>query len=213
MNCFLIRLWYVMRSGFFTTTRDDHLSGWTKRKLQSTSQGQTCTKKGHGHWWSAGNLIHYSFLSPSETIISEKYAQQINEVHWKLQWLQPALVNRKSPIFLYNTQPHSTQPRFQKLNELGYEVLPYPSYSPMCVLSLQSCLTLCDPMDYSLPGSSVLGILQIRILKWVAIPSYKGSAQSRDQTQISCIAGGFFTTEPLGKSIFTWPLANWLPLL
>ena len=82
-----------------------------------------------------------------------------------------------------------------------------------CVLSLQSCLTLCDPVDHSLPGSSVLGILQIRILKWVAIPSYRGSAQSRDQTQISCIAGGFFTTEPLGKSIFTWPLANWLPLL
>ena len=82
-----------------------------------------------------------------------------------------------------------------------------------CVLSLQSCLTLCDPVGHSLPGSSVLGILQIRILKWVAIPLYRGSAQSRDQTQISCIAGGFFTTEPLGKSIFTWPLANWLPLL
>ena len=83
----------------------------------------------------------------------------------------------------------------------------------LCVLSLQSCLTLCDPVGHSLPGSSVLGILQIRILKWVAIPLYRGSAQSRDQTQISCIAGGFFTTEPLGKSIFTWPLANWLPLL
>ena len=41
--------------------------------------------------------------------------------------------------------------------------------------SLQSCLTLCDPMDCSLPGSSVYGILQARILEWVAIPSSRGS--------------------------------------
>ena len=40
-----------------------------------------------------------------------------------------------------------------------------------CVQSLQSCLTLCDPMDYSPPGSSVDGILQARILEWVAVPS------------------------------------------
>ena len=49
--------------------------------------------------------------------------------------------------------------------------------------------TLCDPMDCSLPGSSVHGILQARILEWVAIPFSRGSSQSRDQTQVSCIAG------------------------
>ena len=42
--------------------------------------------------------------------------------------------------------------------------------------SLQSGPTLCDPMDYSLPGSSVHGILQARILKWVAVPSSRGSS-------------------------------------
>ena len=64
----------------------------------------------------------------------------------------------------------------------------------MCVLATQSLsLTLCDPMDYSLPGSSVHGILQIRILEWVAYPFYRGSSQPRDQTQVSHIAGGFFT--------------------
>ena len=60
---------------------------------------------------------------------------------------------------------------------------------------LQSCPTLCDPMNCSLPGSSVHGILQVRILEWVAISSSKGSSQRRDQTCISCdscIAGGFF---------------------
>ena len=58
---------------------------------------------------------------------------------------------------------------------------------------LQSCLTLCDPMDYSPPGSSVHGILQARTLEWVAMPSSRGSSQPRDQNQISCTAGGFFT--------------------
>ena len=58
---------------------------------------------------------------------------------------------------------------------------------------LQLCLTLCDPTDWSLPGSSVHGILQARTLEWVAMPSSRGSSQPRDQTQISCIAGGFFT--------------------
>ena len=57
----------------------------------------------------------------------------------------------------------------------------------------QSCPTLCDPMDYSLPGSSVHGISQARILQWVAIPFSKGSSQPRDRTQVSCIAGRRFT--------------------
>ena len=48
-------------------------------------------------------------------------------------------------------------------------------------------------MDYSLPASSVYGILQARILEWVAIPFSRGSSQPGDRTQISCIAGRFFT--------------------
>ena len=61
------------------------------------------------------------------------------------------------------------------------------------VLVAQPCPTLCNPMDCSLPGSSVHGILQARILEWIAIPFFRGSSWSRDQTQISCIAGKFFT--------------------
>ena len=67
----------------------------------------------------------------------------------------------------------------------------------VCAQSVQSCLTLCNAMDYSLPGSSVQGILQTRIL-----PSSRGSSLCKDGTSVSCgssIAGGFFTTEPLGK--------------
>ena len=84
------------------TASDDQLSGWTNKKLQSTFQSQICPGKGHGHWWSAAGLIHYSFLNPSETITSEKYAQQIDEMHWKLKHLQLALINRKGPIPLHN---------------------------------------------------------------------------------------------------------------
>ena len=58
--------------------------------------------------------------------------------------------------------------------------------------SLQSCLTLCDPMDCSPSGSSVHGILQARILEWVSRPSSRGSSWPRDGTQVSCIAGRCF---------------------
>ena len=58
----------------------------------------------------------------------------------------------------------------------------------------QSCLTLCSPMDYSPPSSSVCEIFQARILDWVAISFTRRSSWPRDQTQVSCIAGRFFTT-------------------
>ena len=60
-------------------------------------------------------------------------------------------------------------------------------------LHAQSCLTLCDPMDSSPPGSSVHGILQARILEWAAIPFLRGSSQPRNQTRVSFIEGRFFT--------------------
>ena len=58
----------------------------------------------------------------------------------------------------------------------------------LCILCLhaQSCPTLCDPM--SLPGSSVHGIFQARILEWVAISFSRGSSQPRDLTHISCVS-------------------------
>ena len=66
----------------------------------------------------------------------------------------------------------------------------WQAYCSVCVCMhaklLQSCLTLCDSMDYSLPGSSVCG-LQARILEWIAMPFSRGSYQSRDQTCVSYI--------------------------
>ena len=59
-------------------------------------------------------------------------------------------------------------------------------------LVAQSCPTFCDPMDCSPPGSFVHGILQAKILEWVAIVFSRGSSQPRDQTWVSCIADRFF---------------------
>ena len=74
----------------------------------------------------------------------------------------------------------------------------------LCVHA-QACPTLCDPTDWSPPGSSVHGIFQARLLEWVAISSYRGSSQTRDQTRVSlaspALTGGFLTTVPPGKPI------------
>ena len=58
---------------------------------------------------------------------------------------------------------------------------------------IQSCPTLCNPMGWSLPGSSVHGILQARVLEWVAISFSRGSSWPRDRTQVSCIVSRRYT--------------------
>ena len=121
MNYFSIRLWCATKSGFYTTTSNVQLSGWTEKKLQSTSQNHTCIKNtvmvivG----WSAANLIFYSFLNSSKTITSEEYTQQIDEMHQKLQCLQPALVNRKPK----SPRQHPTTPRTTNTSKVKWTVL------------------------------------------------------------------------------------------
>ena len=63
----------------------------------------------------------------------------------------------------------------------------------VCVYA-KLCLTLCNPMDCSPPGSSVHGIFQAGIKEWVAISSSRGSSQPRDRTHNPALAGAFFTT-------------------
>ena len=84
---------------------------------------------------------------------------------------------------------------------IGRQVLYYkcPPGKPTIVSaaaakSLQSCPTLCDPIDGSPPSSAIPGILQARTLEWVAIPFSGGSSQPTDQIQVSCIVGRFFTS-------------------
>ena len=67
-------------------------------------------------------------------------------------------------------------------------------YLYMC-LCAKSCLSFCDPTNCSLPGSSVHGIFQARILEWVAFSFSRGSSPPRDQIHIFYLAGRFFNTE------------------
>ena len=105
MNHFLIGSWRAMKSGFYMTIINNQLSEWTK-KLQSIPKAKPEPKKKImvTVWWSAANLIHYSFLNPSEIVTSDKYAQQISKMHWKLQCLQLLSVNRKDPVLLQDNQ-------------------------------------------------------------------------------------------------------------
>ena len=66
----------------------------------------------------------------------------------------------------------------------GMHVLSFPAYAELCLVT-EPYLTLCDPMECSPPGSSLHGILQARILEWVALHSSRGSSQPRDGTQVS----------------------------
>ena len=95
---------------------------------------------------------------------------------------------------------------------------PWSSFSPGHGLSLptvkvkvlvtQLCPTLSGPMDCSPPGSSVHGILQARILEWIAISFSRGSSWLRDLIHVSCTAGWFFTVWATRAALTHWPSSN-----
>ena len=96
------------------------------------------------------------------------------------------------------------------LNRVAYALhsaqLTEPAPGKVKLKVSQSCLTLCDPMDYTIHG-----ILQAIILEWVAFPFSRGSSQPRGWTQVSCTADGFFTSWATGKPVVEWWVTspNW----
>ena len=101
-------------------------------KLHNISRSRNYTKKGHGDCLVVCGRSHPSqLLDPGETITAEKYCRQIDEMHQKLQRMCPTLVNMKGPILFHdNARPHVAQLTLLKQNEMGYETLPHPPYSP-----------------------------------------------------------------------------------
>ena len=83
-------------------------------------------------------------------------------------------------------------------------------------LMTQLCLNFCDPMDCSLPGFSVYGILQARVLEWVAISLSRGSSRLKNWTPVSCIAGRVFTLwasrEALYMQCTSCGMPDWMKL-
>ena len=117
---------------------------------------------------------------------------------WAYMWGQVSyyisgLILRSCPCFWWVLSVYPTE-----ISDRDSSVLHIPSTLRMTsvyvvVLVTKSCSTLCDPMDCSRPGSSVHGILQVRILEWVAISFPRGSSWPRNRTQVFCTAGRFLT--------------------
>ena len=128
-NHFSIGLWRRTKSGFFMTTGDNQLSGWTKKKLQSTSQRQTCTKKksrslfgGLLHVWST--TAFWMLVNPLHlrTVLTNWWGTPKHHNAYSQHW------STERAQFFFMTTPNHT--KLQKLNELGYDILPYLPYSP-----------------------------------------------------------------------------------
>ena len=113
------------------------------------------------------------------------------------QGSNPSLLPCRRILYYLSYQGNPMVPAPKSPNLQGGHVLKLGSVQFSSVSQL--CLTLCDPVDCTPPGSSVHGILQARIPEWVAMPSSRGSSPPRNQTHNSCIAGRFFTPEKLRK--------------
>ena len=87
----------------------------------------------------------------------------------------------------YESQDFDAKPGLSIL-ETSLRQFPRAHFNLVLVLATLSCTTLCDPMDCSLPGSSIHGILQARILEWVSMSFSRGPSRFRTPTRISCIS-------------------------
>ena len=118
------------------------------------------------------NLFIYSIVYNSQDMEAAKMSigRWLHEAMWYIFIVDNYSVRKRNLVICDNMD------RSRKWKTLGAKL----------------CLTLCDPMNCSPPGFSVRGILQARILEWVAMSSSRGSSQARDWTQISCSASRLF---------------------
>ena len=129
-------------------------------------------------------------MAPSQNRVSYEEAQSRDQKLFKRNWHSSA--SKKEHKKGSRLQPTASFLRFSRLRSQppspfccsGASLSPASRHvKPLLCLVAQLCLTLCDPMGYSLPGSSSVGILQARILEWFAISSSRVSSQSRDRTR------------------------------
>ena len=125
-----------------------------------------------------------------------RFTPWVRKIPWRREWLpSPVFLPREShgqrSLAVYHPWGHQESETTGRLAHYLY----------MCV-SLQLCPTLFNPMNYSYPGSSVLGILHSTMMEWVAIPFSRSSSWLRDWTRVSCIAGEFFTDPATREDLF-----------
>ena len=148
------------------------------------------------------------FFFENENRLKSERQTLINQV--KLWWKAFQAKENPRPIFcksmtLWGNWIWPVMLRCQtSAGEAKWQLNHKGSVQPRAFVHVQSNPALCDPVDYSPPGSSVHGIFQARILEWVAISSSRESSSPRVLpciSRVSCIAGGFFTTVPPGKPL------------
>ena len=129
VNHFLTGLWYETKSGFYLMTSNHQLSGWTEKKLRSTSQSQACTKKRSRSLF--GDLLMFWATAAFWILMKPLHLRSmLSRLMTCSKCLQPVLVKRKGPVLPDSGLLRVVQPVLQKLNDLGCEVLPYTPYSP-----------------------------------------------------------------------------------
>ena len=134
---------------------------------------------------SPGFSVHVIFQASIQSVLS--FPPPLNLPNPRIESASPVV-----PVLQAGSLPLSHQGSYKPPGRCGVYSLKNTWRTRVC-LFVQSCPTLCDPMDCSLPGSSVGGILQARTLEWVAIPFSRESSWPRDCTQVSCLIGRFFT--------------------
>ena len=128
------------------------------------------------------------------------------ELHWGLlhcRWILYQLSYQGSPIIVLG---------FPQILRWSTWQIPILSMCVCCVLVTQSCLTLCDPMDCSPPGSSAHGILQGRILEWLAIPFSRGSSWPEIEPGSPALQEDSLPSEPPGISSWLIICKQYLPV-
>ena len=166
-------------------------------KLLQRGSGEKVNIQDFGERGVQGNQIkrfsanHEQLMSPWRDLCFSKYERNKGWKHEICSW--------KYPRKLFHQFPWRTSASFSNLNSLracqmSTVTVAQDLISADWLVSItQSCPTLCNPMNCSLPGSSLHGILQARVLEWVAISFSRGSSWLRDQTQVSRTTGRLFT--------------------
>ena len=108
---------------------------------------------------------------------------------WSRDWTQVSLPHCRHVLYYLSHQGSPNSWQIHIIHEgQKCKTSVFKWYVCVHARSLQSCPTLCDTMDYSLPGSSVHGIIQVKILEWVAMPSFRGSSQSMTHGWNPCLS-------------------------
>ena len=193
-------------------------------KMKLSHKSMVLIRQGKRHQRGLSLHVHTEGRSCNDT---EKVAasQQDGSSHQTPDQLEPcggtsSLQNLGENVFLLFKPPclwYLVMPAHAKTLSILCHTHLFYQERRWCVINCNSltrtlsCLTLCDPMDCSPPGSSAHGILQSWIPEWVVISSSRASSQPRDWTRVSCgscFAGRFFTTEPPEKPPKMYPSSN-----